>query len=220
MAKKLKKGLFITFEGPEGSGKSTHARRLQKELLLLGYDAVYTAEPGDTALGKRIRKILLEKENVKIGALPELFLFEADRAQHVEEFIRPAIIKRKIVLCDRFNTATFAYQGYGLGMDMGLIRAMDTAAVAGISPDLIVLLDVDTKTGLRRATLTRGADRMEKRSVEFHKKVRRGYLALAKKSPRKIKVIKVREEIDETYKAVRRVVLGAIEKIEVRRGIA
>jgi len=214
MAKKLKKGFFITFEGPEGSGKSTHARRLQKELLSLGYDVVYTAEPGGTALGKRIRNILLEKENVRIDAHSELFLFEADRAQHVEEFIRPAIAKGKIVLCDRFNTATFAYQGYGLGMDMGLIRAMDRAALGGISPNLIVLLDVDTKTGLRRATSTRGADRMEKRSVEFHKKVRRGYLALAKKSPRKIKVIKVREEIDATYEAVRRVVLGAIGKVE------
>jgi dTMP kinase len=131
MAQKLSKGLFITFEGPEGSGKSTHSRRLAEELSSGGYDVVHTAEPGGTSLGRRIRDILLGKDDVRLGKEAELFLFEADRSQHVEEVIAPALESRKIVLCDRFNTATFAYQGYGLDMDMELVEGIDTVATGG-----------------------------------------------------------------------------------------
>ena len=123
MEEGLKKGIFITFEGPEGSGKSTQSSRLQQDLIADGHETVHTAEPGGTDLGKRIRSILLEKDDIRLNDTAELFLFEADRAQHVEEFILPAINDGKIVICDRFNTATFAYQGYGLGMDMGNIAA-------------------------------------------------------------------------------------------------
>ena len=179
MAKKIRKGLFITFEGPEGSGKSTHSRRLFNDLVSDGYDAVHTIEPGGTALGNWVRKLLLEKDSIRLKGKAELFLFEADRAQHVEEIIDPLLIEGKIVLCDRFNASTFAYQGYGLGMDMDLIKKIDDAATGGLCPDLTILLDIDIKTGLERAQTGGSADRMEKRPVRFHEKVRQGYLALA-----------------------------------------
>ena len=212
MAQKLKKGLFVTFEGPEGSGKSTHSRRLTMDLLSGGYDVVHTAEPGDTSLGRRIRDILLGKDDIQLAPEAELFLFEADRAQHVEEVIAPALGARKIVLSDRFNTATFAYQGYGLAMDMALIEKIDAAATGGLCPDLTILLDVDVETGLARAGAEHPADRMEKRGREFHEKVRRGYLALAEKAPGVIKVIKVREKIDETYDLIKKEVHALIAR--------
>ena len=211
MAKKLKKGIFITFEGPEGSGKSTHSKRLFGELRADSYPVVRTSEPGSTPLGARVREILLKKDRIKLCRYAELFLFEADRAQHVEEVIRPSLEAGKIVICDRFNTATFAYQGYGLGLDMGLIRKIDSAATSGIRPDLTLLLDVDVSTGLARAGKDRAADRMEKRGTNFHEKVRRGYLELAASSGGKIKIIKVTGKA-RTYALVRKEVYGLIER--------
>ncbi|MFH1878826.1 MAG: dTMP kinase [Candidatus Omnitrophota bacterium] len=210
MAKKIKKGLFLTFEGPEGSGKSTHSARLTEDLRADGFDVIHTAEPGGTALGDRIRDILLVRDEISLGKNAELFLFEADRAQHVEELIRPAVESGKIVICDRFNTATFAYQGYGLGMDMGLIRMIDSAATGGLSPDMTLLLDVDIATGLSRACSEHAADRMEKRNVEFHKRVRAGYLSLAKIFPDRIKVVQVTGDIEETYCIVKEKIYGFI----------
>ena len=124
----MSKGIFITFEGPEGSGKSTHSKRLCEDLISDGFDVLHTAEPGGTALGERVRSVLLEKEEIKLSGHAELFLFEADRAQHVEEVILPSVKGNKIVICDRFNTATFAYQGYGLGMDMDFIESAEVAS--------------------------------------------------------------------------------------------
>ncbi len=213
MAKELTKGIFITLEGPEGSGKSTQAASLCDDLINDGYDVVHTAQPGGTDLGAKIRDILLQKDNIRLGEKAELFLFEADRAQHVEEEIRPALEDRKIVICDRFNTATFAYQGYGLGMDMGLIETVDNAATGGLVPDLTLLMDLDIKTGLKRAGRTGAADRMEKRGNAFHKKVRQGYLALAAKYPQRIKVISVRDRIEDTYELVKKEVYGLIESL-------
>jgi len=211
MEKKLKRGIFITFEGPEGSGKSTHSRRLAEELMRDGYDIVHTAEPGGTGLGRRIREILLEKDSVNLGARAELLLFEADRAQHLEELISPALEEGKLVLCDRFNTATFAYQGYGLGMDMDLIGMVDGMATGGMSPDLTVLLDVDAVTGLARAGREGPADRMEKRSADFHERVREGYLDLAAKDPVRMKVVDARAGIEETYGAIKDLVYDLIK---------
>ena len=204
MAKELTKGIFITLEGPEGSGKSTQSASLCDDLINDGYDVVHTAQPGGTDLGAKIRDILLQKDNIRLGEKAELFLFEADRAQHVEEEIRPALEDRKIVICDRFNTATFAYQGYGLGMDMGLIETVDNAATGGLVPDLTLLMDLDIKTGLKRAGRTGAADRMEKRGNAFHEKVRQGYLDIAAKNPERIKVISVRDRKRARWGFVRR----------------
>ena len=205
MAEKLTKGIFITFEGPEGSGKSTQSKRLCEDLVTDGYEVLHTAEPGGTPLGSKIRDILLKKDEITAGQEAELFLFEADRAHHVRSAILPALEAGKIVICDRFNTATFAYQGYGLGMDMDLIRKVDEIATGGLTPDLTILLDLDAETGLGRAAADHAVDKMEKRGKEFHGKVRKGYLTLAEKDPDRIRVVKTREDIDETYRLVREV---------------
>lgn len=212
MAEKIKKGIFLTFEGPEGSGKSTQSELIFKSLIAGGYQAIHTAEPGGTELGKKIRDILLEREEIRLGAVAELFLFEADRAQHVEEVIFPALQDKKIVVCDRFNTATFAYQGYGLGMDMDLIKNVDGAARQGVSPDLTIIIDIDPARGLARATSGGKADRMEKRACEFHTKVRNGYLEMARRKPEKIKVIDGAGSIGEVHAKIKREVHALIER--------
>jgi dTMP kinase len=212
MAEKIEKGLFITFEGPEGSGKSTQASLAADSLRSRGYKVLHTSEPGGTALGKKVREIILEKDEIPMGSLAELFLFEADRAQHVREVIRPAIRDKKIVICDRFNTATFAYQGYGLGMDMDLINRVDDAATGALKPDLTVLLDIDIKLGMSRAHARSSADRMEKRGEDFHRKVREGYLDLASRDAERIKVIEVAEDIDRTREKVEKEIYGLIER--------
>jgi len=212
MAKGLTKGLFITFEGPEGCGKSTHSRRIYEDLVSRGYEAVFTVEPGGTSLGSRIREILLEREDISFNSSAELFLFEADRAQHMAEVIIPALEGGEVVICDRFNTATFAYQGYGLGMDMKEIEALDAIATRGVNPDLTILLDIDVDTGLQRAGRERAADKMEQRSRQFHQKVRQGYLDLAKKNPGQIRVLESKGEIDAVYKLVKEEVYGFIER--------
>lgn len=211
MAEKLIKGLFITFEGGEGSGKSTHSKRLAQELLSEGYEVVYTKEPGGTPLGERVRELLLEKDDINLSGKAELLLFEADRAQHVEECILPAIKEKRIVICDRFNMATFAYQGHGLGMDMELITELDRTATGGLEPDLTVLMDIDIKTGLRRATAGVGADRMEKRDTSFHERVRAGYLGIAREKQEQVKIISADKDIESTYAEVKRVIYDFIE---------
>jgi len=212
MAKDLTHGLFITFEGPEGSGKSTHSARLYKELLADGYDVAHTAEPGGTELGAGIRDLLLKKDSIRLDDLAELFLFEADRAQHVNETIKPSLEGKKIVLCDRFNTATFAYQGYGLGMSMELIKNLDAVATDGLVPDLTFLMDIDVDTGLRRAKARGTQDRMEKRSRQFHENVRRGYLAIAEENPGRIRTINTSGDIEDVYRVVKREIYDLIER--------
>jgi len=211
MAKKLKKGILITFDGPEGSGKSTHSSRIKDELLSQGYDVVYTREPGGTLLGKKIRNILLEKDEILFGKTAELFLFEADRAQHVEEIIVPALAAKKIVICDRFSAATFAYQGYASGTEIKTILDMDYLATTGIVPDLTILLDVDVKTGLERAKGQFSPDRMEKKPREFHEKVRQGYFTIAEEHPGRIKLIEACQDINRTYELVKKEVYDFLQ---------
>ena len=201
--KDLKRGIFITFEGPEGCGKSTHARLLCDFLRKRSYDCLLTREPGGTKAGEEMRRILLHSDGVKLSDLAELFLFEAARAEIVEELIRPSLAEDKVVLCDRFSDATVCYQGYGGGIDLKVIETLNSAATGGLKPDLTILLDVDTVTGLTRAK-RKGIDRMEKKDLTYHKRVRSGYLKLAKKFPRRIKVIKVSGSIEDTQKLVAR----------------
>ena len=212
MAEKISRGVFFAFEGPEGSGKSTQVELICKDLVFDGYDVCRTAEPGGTPLGGKIRDILLERDEINLGPIAELFLFEADRAQHIEEVIGPALSQKKIIICDRFNTATFAYQGYGLGVDMDIIRVADNAARSGILPDMTIILDMDVATGMGRAMSRGKADRMEKRETGFHDRVRQGYLELAAKEPDRIKVIDASAGIDTVHEAVKREVYGFIER--------
>jgi dTMP kinase len=208
--RKLRRGIFITFEGPEGCGKSTQSKLLFDHLKGR-YPCVHTREPGGTALGERVRSVLLHSGCVRICDMAELFLFEAARSQIVSEVITPALNRRSIVICDRFSDATFSYQGYAGGVDLKAIARLDGVATAGLRPDLTILLDIDTVAGLRRAR-SKGTDRMERKAVAYHRRVRRGYLRIAASEPRRVKVIKVTGSIEDTQALVRREAEDAIRR--------
>ena len=202
------RGIFITIEGPEGSGKSTHSKLLCDFLRRRGYRVLHTREPGGTRISEAVRKILLNKNNKGMSDICELFLFLAARAQIVDEIVRPALKKGYVVVCDRFHDATVAYQGYGAGLDLKLIEEMGKLATKGIKPDLTVLLDVETKKGLGRAA---AKDRIDTKCLEFHKRVRGGYLALAEREPGRIKVIPTTEaKVSDVQDMVRRAVLSVV----------
>jgi dTMP kinase len=206
----LKRGIFITFEGPEGCGKSTQSKLLYDHLKR-SFACVHTREPGGTPLGERVRSVLLHSGNVKISDLAELFLFEAARAEIVREVIKPALAENKIVICDRFSDATFSYQGCGGKVPLESIESLDRIATAGLKPDLTVSLDIDTITGLRRAK-NKGVDRMESKDLAYHRRVRLGYLRRQKAEPGRIKVIKVIEGIEKVQALVRKEVERVIQR--------
>ncbi len=197
------RGKFITFEGSEGCGKSTQSKMLFGHLKAKGLKVIYLREPGGVKVSEMIRGILLNPKN-KISPEGETLLYMAARAQVVEEIIKPALIAGKIVVCDRFMDSTIAYQGYGLGIDIKLIRSLGNFATQGIAPDLTIFLDLPVKSGLKHRHDCK--DRIEQRSVSYHEKVRRGYLALAKDEPRRIKIVKVLENKFETQEKVREIV--------------
>ncbi len=202
MARKtLKKGLFITFEGVEGCGKSTHSRAVYNKLKRRGFDCIYIREPGGTKIGEKIRRVLLDRKNKEMSDRTELFLFEANRVQITQEVIIPALKKKKIIICDRFFDSTTAYQGYAGGLNIGLIEKMNRFASGGITPDLTLVLDVKPKTGLLRATEKRKRDRMESKALLYHNRVSAGYRKLAKRH-RRIKLIKVQKDKAKTQKLI------------------
>lgn len=200
-------GTFITIEGPEGSGKSTQLKLLCDFLRRRGYKVLYTREPGGTRISEAVRKILLSKGNKNMTSACELFLFLASRAQIVDEVIMPALKKGHVVVCDRFQDATVAYQGYGAGLDLKLIEETGRLAAKGLKPDLTILLDVGPKKGLLRAGRK---DRVELKSYGFHQRVRRGYLTLAKRQPKRIVLIRANGKIDDVQKKIRKAVLNVI----------
>lgn len=196
------RGKFITLEGPEGSGKSTQAKKLIQRLAERGIEAIYTREPGGTMLGEAIRNIL---QHNQAGETPceraELLLFEASRNQLVEKVIRPNLEKGIWVICDRFMDSTTAYQGYGRGLPVEEIQAINRFTVNGLSPDLTLLLDLDVATGFERIAqrhLARGesADRFEQEERSFHERVRAGYLKLAQKEPKRFRVVNAAQQSD------------------------
>jgi dTMP kinase len=174
--------LFIVFEGGEGCGKSTQTRALYRRLSKDGFGAILTREPGGTKLGERVRRHLKRTGDTRISPLAELFLIATARAQLVSEIIRPELEKGKTVICDRFTPSTLAYQGYGRGLDTDAIRDVNDIATDGMSPDLVVLLDIPVEAGLSRKK-SKERDRFESESLAFHSRVRRGYLDLAKADP-------------------------------------
>ncbi len=188
--------MFITLEGIEGSGKSTQIGLLTAALEAAGRTVVVTRQPGGCALGQTLRSILLSLETRNLDSRAELFLYLADRAQHVAEVIRPALAAGHVVVCDRFADSTIAYQGYGRGLDVALLHRLNDVAVAGTWPRLTLLLDLDPEQGLRRAlarNLQAGASvaegRFEAECLDFHRRVRDGYLALASLHPRRFVTI-------------------------------
>ena len=209
----MKQGLFITFEGADGSGKTTQLNKLKDYLTKEGYDVVVTREPGALEIGQKIRDILLHQEGI-VSDRCEMFLFLADRAQHVETFIKPAVKEGKIVLCDRHTDSTIAYQGYGRGQDIELLKYLNKVAVNGVVPDLTLLFDVSTKTSLERVGTEQ--DRMESAGIEFFERVRDGYLELYKEYPSRIKVVDANKTIEEVFVDTKSLVL---QHIKERQGV-
>jgi len=184
-----KKGLFISFEGIEGSGKTTIARLVSEMLMTDGFEVLLTYEPGGTSIGQKIRDILLSSEHGHMSEITELLLYNAARSQHLREKIIPAIESGKIVITDRFSDSTVAYQGYGRGLDFSLIMSLDSIVTGSIKPDLTILLDLDVETGLMRNKGINKIDRLELEDIEFHKKVRDGYHKIAANEPERVKII-------------------------------
>ncbi len=193
-------GKFITFEGPEGGGKSTHIKRLAERLKELGQEVLLTREPGGTPTGEMIRGILQhEQSGEAICPTAELFLFEASRSQLVQTVILPALQRGIWVLCDRFIDSTTAYQGYGRGFDIGMIDTLNSYAMGNCVPDLTIVMDVDVKTSrerLRQRNLSHNttSDRIEREALEFHERVSCGFHQIAKRWPERLKVVNAMRE--------------------------
>lgn len=183
----MSKGLFISLEGPDGSGKSTQIEYLKEYFRELSLECVFTREPGGTEIGEQIRQIILDRGNSRMSDMTEALLYAASRAQHVEEKIRPALEAGKIVVCDRYVDSSIAYQGYGraMGEQIGEINAY---AIGGCMPDLTILISVDPRVGRKRIAAG-DRDRLESEKLRFHEEVYRGYLELAKKDPERIKTV-------------------------------
>lgn len=202
-------GLFISFEGGEGAGKSTQIARVAAALRAAGRDVVVTLEPGGTELGQAVRRILLDPQG-HVTARAEVLLYAADRAHHVETVIEPALAAGKVVICDRYADSTFAYQGAGRALRLGLVRDIMTFAVAGRWPDLTLLLDVDPRVGLVRARRGGSGDRIEAEGLQFHDAVRRGFLDLAAQEPGRFRVIDASGSPDDVARQVAAAVDGRL----------
>jgi dTMP kinase len=205
---------FITFEGIDGSGKTTQLKALESHLVAHGRSCISTREPGGTSLGEVIRQALLEGGKQPVASPAELFLYLADRAQHVQEVILPALAQGKVVLCDRHTDSTLAYQGYGRGIELGLLRSLNDIASRGIRPDLTLLFDCPVEIGLSRtvqrqskaATKRSREDRFEREKVEFHEKVRQGFLELARAEPQRFRIIDAARSAAEVGREVKDII--------------
>lgn len=189
-----KKGYFITFEGADGCGKTTQIGIIGEYFKKKNIETIITREPGGSDLGVDLRKILLHYEK-PVSNIAETFLYLADRAQHIEYKIKPALECGKIVLCDRHTDSTLAYQGYGRNQNLERIKTLNAIATNGIVPDLTIVFDIETETALKR--LGDEKDRMEQEGIEFHKKLRQGYLEIAKNDPKRVKIVDANQSIEE-----------------------
>lgn len=195
----MDRGIFITFEGIEASGKSTQARMLCDYLTRKGYSPVLTREPGGTNLGRKIRDILLSHTDEVFPPVAELLLYEADRNIHLHNIIKPALDCGSIVVCDRFFDSTTAYQHYGRGIDLNIVRLLNSLASEGLNPDITFLLDLDVEVAFSRL---KEKDRMESQGIEFHRKVREGFLELARTYPERIVVIDATLPVSEVHSQI------------------
>lgn len=203
--------MFITFEGMEGCGKSTQCERLTAHFIRLGYDVLRTLEPGGSPLGQELRRILLDPANSDITSVGELFLYLADRAQHVDTVIRPALDRDRVVICDRFADSTIVYQGYGRGLDVPLLRRLNDTAVQGLWPDVTILLDIEPEAGLRRALTRNMLDnkartegRFEAENLSFHTRIREGYLTWVALNRDRFLIVDAAQTPDAVFSAILR----------------
>ena len=202
----MTQGLFITFEGPDGCGKTTQMNLLAQYFEKKGKKVVLTREPGGKGLGEKVREILLNYDR-EVSDRCESFLFLADRAQNIDIIVKPAVKQGEIVLCDRHIDSTVAYQGYGRGLDINEINMLNNLATGGKKPDLTLVFDVDVETSMKR--VGKEKDRMESAGIEFHNRVRNGYLELATQEPDRIKVLDATKTIEEIHEKV----IEIIEKL-------
>ena len=209
--------MFVTFEGIEGSGKSTALRGLAATLVAQGRGVVQTQEPGGCALGTTLRAVLLDARTQNLSERAELYLFLADRAQHVHEVVRPALAAGRVVLCDRYSDSTFAYQGHGRGLDLAMLRQLDAQATGGLVPDMTLLFDLPVEQGVARARSRNAAEgtaqnegRFEAEKLAFHQRVREGFLALAQAEPQRFRIIDATQRPEDVLGAVLAAVAGAV----------
>ena len=203
----MKKGLFSTLEGADGCGKTTQLNLLKEYLTSRGYEIVVTREPGGKGLGEKLREILLNYDG-EVSDRCEAFLYLADRAQNIDTIIKPAINSGKIVLCDRHTDSSVAYQGYGREQNIDNINMLNELAVNGVHPDLTIVFDIDTETSMARVGAEK--DRLESAGIEFHKRVRNGYLEIAKKNPQRIKVVDASQTIEDVQRDVIKIIEGVL----------
>ena len=203
----MKKGLFITFEGIDGCGKTTQIELLKESLEKKGYTVLLTREPGAKGLGEKFREILLNYDG-EVSSNCESFLFLADRAQHIDTIIKPAIDKGVIVLCDRHTDSTVAYQGYGRQLDLEQIYQLNKIATNGIIPDITFILDIDIDTSLQR--IGKGRDRMENSGREFFERVRKGYIEISEKEPQRVKLLQGNSPIKDIQNKISDYVQGLL----------
>ncbi len=195
----MKRGLFITFEGADGCGKTTQIKLFTEYLQKNGYEVILTREPGSKGLGENIRKILLDYDG-EVSPVCESFLFLADRAQNVDIIVKKNIEKGKIVISDRHIDSTVAYQGYGRKLDLEQIKELNNIATSGLKPDLTFVFDIDIETSMQRVGKTK--DRMEASGKEFFERVQNGYLEIAKNEPNRVKVINANDTVENINKQV------------------
>lgn len=197
------KGFFITFEGPDGSGKTTQIDLLRRHLLDRGYEVLVTREPGGTPISEAIRKIILDTEHMEMTPVTEMLLYAAARAQHVDQLIRPALEQGKIVLCDRFVDSSIAYQGLGRGLGIELVEEINRVALQGIMPNLTFFFDIDPEKGLIRGKdRDRKVDRLELEDLEFHKRVYQGFCILCLKHPERFRRINADTNINDIFQQI------------------
>ena len=208
-------GFFISFEGPEGGGKSTQIHRLAAALAEQGYRVWTTREPGGTRVGEMIRPILLSQQQPRMTPWSEALLFTAARAEHVEEVIRPRLARGELVLCDRYTDSTLAYQGYGRGLDLDTLRRLQSQATGGLQPDLTMLLNLPIETGLSR--IPRPAqDRLDRETATFHQRVRDGYQEMAVADPRRWREVDAAADQDQVAARILVFVSEALAQAGVR----
>ena len=203
--------MFITIEGPDGGGKTTQMNLLVPALEKLGFDVVRTREPGGTPIGDQIRSVIMDMNNKSMHPRAEILLFCASRAQLVEELIRPSLAAGKIVLCDRYADSTMAYQGYGHGLDRGLLKTLLDFATGGLKPDLTILLDISAEAGLRRRITNHDEwNRMDDYALQFHERVRNGYLKMAAEEPERFVIINADRPKEEIHEEIISILRGKI----------
>lgn len=202
--------MFITFEGVEGSGKSTQAKLLAEFLTQAGHKVVLTREPGWGHLGELIRKVILDERDLELHPFSELCLFCADRAQHVRDFIRPRLDSGEIVICDRYFDSTVVYQGHGRNLEKELVNQIAEASTLGLVPDITFLLNLPVSTGLGRIQTRDEITKMDEEPLEFHEMIKKGYMLLAEKEPDRIKKVDADRDISETHEEIKKLTVNFI----------